>query len=74
MSMRRPDGTEVPFHGVYRELVPQQRIVFSAVVGPGPGDLGPDDRVVRRRGGRDTARLRQTVPGNAAMGEGQEQG
>lgn len=74
MSMRGPDGTEVPFHGVYRELVPQQRIVFSAVVGPGPGDWVLTTVSFADEGGGTRLTVRQTVPGNAAMGEGQEQG
>jgi uncharacterized protein YndB with AHSA1/START domain len=27
--MRMPDGSEHPFHGVYREIVPNERLVYT---------------------------------------------
>lgn len=33
--MRAPDGTEYPTHGVFLEVVPNQRIVFTDAFGPG---------------------------------------
>lgn len=32
MCMRGPDGKDYPFHGVYREIVPVERIVWTAAL------------------------------------------
>nr|MBA2543448.1 SRPBCC domain-containing protein [Deltaproteobacteria bacterium] len=32
MAMRGPDGKEYPFHGRYLEIVPNERIVFDALI------------------------------------------
>jgi uncharacterized protein YndB with AHSA1/START domain len=37
MVMRGPDGADFPFHGQYREIVQNERIVFSAVIENLPG-------------------------------------
>lgn len=73
MTMRGPDGVEVPFHGIYRELVPPERIVFTAVVGPGPGDWVLTTVTFAEEGGGTRLTVRQTVPDNAPVGEGQEE-
>ncbi len=75
MVMRGPDGTEYPFHGVYRDVVPPARIVFSAVIGPGAGDAIVTTVTFDDEGGsRTRVTVRQTVPANAQAARGQEQG
>jgi uncharacterized protein YndB with AHSA1/START domain len=74
MVMRGPDGTEYPFHGVYREVVPGARIVFSAVIGPGAGDAIVTTVGFEDEGAGTSVTVRQTVPANAQAARGQEQG
>ncbi len=69
--MRGPDGAEYPFDGVYDEIVPPERIVFTGTVG---------DEEIRttvtfaEHGGRTTLTVRQTVPSNEFYARGQKQG
>jgi uncharacterized protein YndB with AHSA1/START domain len=72
--MRSPDGTEFPFHGVYREIVPQERIVFSAVIAPTPGDAVVTTVVFEDLGGRTKVTVRQTAPALETAARGQRQG
>ncbi len=74
MVMRGPDGAEYPFHGVYRDVVPPARIVFSAVIGPGAGDAILTTVTFDEEGARTRVTVRQTVPANARAARGQEQG
>jgi uncharacterized protein YndB with AHSA1/START domain len=75
MVFRAPDGTELPFHGVYREIVPGERIVFSAVIAPVRGGAVVTTVTFEDAGGgRTRVTARQTVPGLEAAARGQRQG
>jgi uncharacterized protein YndB with AHSA1/START domain len=56
-AMVTPDGMEVAFHGEYKELVPNERIVTTEIYegAPGPGAL--DTLTLTERDGRTTATL-----------------
>lgn len=72
--MRGPDGTDYPFHGLYREIAPPARIVFTAIL----DDEGNDElltTVTLDEDGRKTrVTVRQTVPRSPMAARGQEQG
>ncbi|MER7399896.1 SRPBCC domain-containing protein [Streptomyces sp. NPDC000151] len=38
LVVRTPDGGELPFHGVYREIVPPERLVFTLKDASAPED------------------------------------
>lgn len=38
--LRAPDGRIVVKHGVYREIVPPERLVFTYMTGEAPGEIG----------------------------------
>lgn len=71
--MRGPDGQDFPFHGVYREIVANERIVFTCII---ERDAIPELLVTvifEDREGRTRLTVRQTTaPGEA--GRGQHQG
>jgi len=74
MVMRGPDGTEYPFHGVYREIVPPARIVFSAVIESGPGAAVLTVVTFDDEGAKTRVTVRQTVPALEEAARGQRQG
>lgn len=74
MVMRGPDGAEYPFHGLYREIVPQERIVFSAVIAPEAGNAVLTTVTFEDELGGTRLTVSQTVPENALAARGQEQG
>jgi len=74
MVMRGPDGAEYPFHGVYREIVPPARIVFSAVIESGPGAAVLTVVTFDDEGGKTRVTVRQTVPALEEAARGQRQG
>ncbi len=74
MVMRGPDGAEYPFHGVYREIVPGERIVFTAVIGPNRGDAVVTTVTFEDAGARTRVTARQTVPASEMAARGQKQG
>ncbi|BDG01426.1 SRPBCC domain-containing protein [Anaeromyxobacter oryzae] len=74
MVMRGPDGADYPFHGVYREIVPPARIVFSAVIGPGPGNAVRTVVTFEEEGWKTRLTVRQTVPAMEGAARGQRQG
>ncbi len=74
MAFRGPDGADYPFHGVYREIVPGERIVFSAVIAPTPGGAVVTTVTFEDVGGRTRVTARQTVPALETAARGQRQG
>jgi uncharacterized protein YndB with AHSA1/START domain len=74
MVMRGPDGTEYPFHGIYCEIVPPTRIVFSAVIESGPGAAVLTVVTFDDEGGKTRVTVRQTVPALEEAARGQRQG
>jgi uncharacterized protein len=72
--MRAPDGVEHPFHGTYREIAANERLVFTAVV---EGEHGGEQLTEVRfaaLGRRTRVTVRQTAPRHEAFARGQEQG
>ncbi len=74
MVMRGPDGAEYPFHGVYREIDPPSRIVFSAVIASTPGAAVVTVVTFDDEGGKTRVAVRQTVPALEEAAKGQRQG
>lgn len=78
--MRDSGGTEYPFRGVYLEVIPHARIVFTADLGGGPSNVVVTtvtfEEEMRFDGGdgRTWLTVRQTVPGSDTYARGQRQG
>src|SRR5205809_828423 len=71
--MRGPDGLDNPFHGVYRDIVRNERIVFTAVLDNLPGHELVTTVTFAEDGGKTKLTVRQTTPPGEA-GRGQNQG
>jgi uncharacterized protein YndB with AHSA1/START domain len=71
--MRGPDGGDYPFHGVYREIVAPERIVFTAVIDNAPGNELVTTVIFAEEGSRTRLTVKQTVPAEP-YARGQEQG
>ncbi len=71
--MRGPDGQDNPFHGVYREIVRNERIVFTAILDKLPGHELLTTVTFADEGGKTKLTVRQTTPPGEA-GRGQNQG
>src|SRR5438309_2607693 len=71
--MRGPDGLDNPFHGVYREIVRKERIVFTAILDQLPGHELVTTVTFADEGGKTKLTVRQTTPPGEA-GRGQNQG
>ena len=71
--MRGPDGEDNPFHGVYREIVRNERIVFTALLDKLPGHELLTTVTFADEGGKTKLTVRQTTPPGDA-GRGQNQG
>ena len=71
--MRGPDGRDNPFHGVYREIVRNGRIVFTAILDNLPGHELLTTVTFADEGGKTKLTVRQTTPPGEA-GRGQNQG
>ncbi len=71
--MRGPDGQDNPFHGVYREIVRNERIVFTAILDNLPGHELLTTVTFADEGGKTKLTVRQTTPPGEA-GRGQNQG
>lgn len=72
--MRGPDGQDYPFHGTYREIVPIEKLVFTAVI---EGEHGSEQVTTvhfAAVGRRTRVTIRQTVPEYEPYARGQEQG
>ena len=55
--MATPDGTEVAFHGEYREIVPSERLVSTEVYEPYPDAAALDTLTLSEQDGRTTLTL-----------------
>ncbi len=71
--MRGPDGQDNPLHGVYREIVRNERIVFTAILDNLPGHEILTTVTFAEDGGKTKLTVRQTTPPGEA-GRGQNQG
>jgi uncharacterized protein YndB with AHSA1/START domain len=71
--MRGPGGQDNPFHGVYREIVRNERIVFTAILDNLPGRELLTTVTFADEGGKTKLTVRQTTPAGEA-GRGQNQG
>jgi uncharacterized protein YndB with AHSA1/START domain len=71
--MRGPDGQDNPFHGVYREIVRNERIVFTAILDNLPGHELVTTVTFGDESGKTKLTVRQTTPAGDA-GRGQNQG
>ena len=71
--MRAPDGRDNPFHGVYRDIVRNERIVFTAILDNLPGPELLTTVTFVDEGGKTKLTVRQTTPPGEA-GRGQNQG
>src|SRR6266446_3684723 len=71
--MRGPEGQDNPFHGVYREIVRNERIVFTAILENLPGQELVTIVTFADEGGKTKLTVRQTTPPGEA-GRGQNQG
>ncbi len=63
-SMRAPDGSEIRKHGVYREIVAPERLVFTYVSDDAEGNSGPETLVTvtfADLDGKTRLTLRQTL-------------
>ena len=74
MVMRGPDGEENPFHGHYLEIVPNERIVFSAVIENMPGVEVHTTVTFVEENGKTRLTVRQTTPTQKGAADGQMQG
>jgi len=71
--MRGPDGQDYPFHGVYREIVEPERIVFTAIIDNAPGNELLTTVTFAEHGGKTRLTVKQTVP-TEPYARGQKQG
>jgi uncharacterized protein YndB with AHSA1/START domain len=71
--MRGPDGEDNPFHGVYREIVRNERIVFTAILDNLPGHELLTTVTFADEGGKTNLTVRQTTP-PGVPGLGQNRG
>ena len=55
--MVTPDGMEVAFHGVYREVVPDERIVYTEVFEGAPDGEALNTMTLTEKDGRTTATM-----------------
>lgn len=74
MVMRDPAGNEYPFHGHYREIVPNERIVFNAVIEDSPGVEVLTTVTFVEEDGKTRLTVRQDIPADEAAGKGQMEG
>src|SRR5258706_16332147 len=71
--MGGPGGQDDPFHGVYREIVRNERIVFTAILDNLPGHELVTTVTFADEGGKTKLTVRQTTP-PGVPGLGQNQG
>jgi uncharacterized protein YndB with AHSA1/START domain len=71
--MRGPDGGDYPFHGVYREIVEPERIVFTAIIDNAPGNELMTTVTFAEEGVTTRLTVEQTVP-TEPYARGQQQG
>jgi uncharacterized protein YndB with AHSA1/START domain len=71
--MRGPDGNDYPFRGVYLEIAPPARIVFTAIIDNAPGNELLTTVTFAEEGGGTRLTVEQTVP-TEPYARGQKQG
>jgi uncharacterized protein YndB with AHSA1/START domain len=73
-----PDGMEVAFHGVYREIVPEARIVYTEVFEGAPDGESLNTLTLAEKDGRTTAtmvmQLKSQADRDAIIATGMEDG
>ena len=78
MAMRAPDGTTHAFGGVYRELVPPSRLVWTGACATGPADQRTTVITLEERGRQTQVHARHTfhvmTPAIAQATQGAPQG
>ena len=74
LCMRGPDGTDYWMRGAFREVVPPERIVFTSIIDEQAKQEIVTTVTFAEAGGRTTLTVRQTVPVNPAMAQGQRRG
>jgi uncharacterized protein YndB with AHSA1/START domain len=74
MVMRGPDGEDGPIHGNYVEIIPNERIVFSAVIENAPGVEVLTTVTFVEEGGKTRLTVRQSIPAQAEAARGQTEG
>jgi len=75
--MRSPEGTEHRLRGVYREIVPPERLVFTHLWVDERGNPGPETLVtvtLAEHHGRTEMMFHQGIFASVAALEGHEQG
>jgi uncharacterized protein YndB with AHSA1/START domain len=60
MSMRAPDGTEYPFSGVYREIVPPSKLVWVGEFPNGPAEQMRTTITFEEQGNKTKLTMQQT--------------
>ena len=60
MAMRAPDGTEHPFSGVYREIVPPEKLVWIGEFPNGPAEQMLTTVTFEDQAGKTKLAVRQT--------------
>jgi uncharacterized protein YndB with AHSA1/START domain len=76
-TMRSPEGTEHRLRGVYREIVPPERLVFTHLWVDERGNPGPETLVtvtLTEHDGRTEMMFHQGIFTSVAAREGHEQG
>ena len=60
MAMRGPDGNDFPFTGVYREIVPPQKLSWTGEFSSGPADQMSTVVTFEAQGHKTAVHARQT--------------
>jgi uncharacterized protein YndB with AHSA1/START domain len=75
MVMVDPSGTEYPFHGTFKEIVENQRIVFDAIIDHLPaGNEVTSEVTFVEENGKTLLTVRQDRPADAMAAKGQREG
>jgi uncharacterized protein YndB with AHSA1/START domain len=74
LCMRGPDGTDYWMRGAFREVVAPERIVFTSIIDERAKQEIVTTVTFAEAAGRTTVTVRQTVPTNPFMAQGQRQG
>jgi uncharacterized protein YndB with AHSA1/START domain len=74
LCMRGPDGTDYWMRGAFREIVAPERIVFASIIDEQAKQEIVTTVTFAEAGGRTAVSVRQTVPVNSMMAQGQRQG
>jgi uncharacterized protein YndB with AHSA1/START domain len=74
MVMQDPEGREYPFHGEYREIVRNERIVFHAIIDHLPGNEVLTTVTFVEENGKTRLTVRQERPADKDAAKGQMEG